>query len=124
MKNSFGLVFLSFYIGVTRATLVPLECYGHVTKDLASIVALPQVLCGSSEHDQMQAVAVGAIVCLPLAFLAHSMVMTWLYPRRTQEGDLRFLESTKYLDPQGKETDAPPPEPPPPAEEAAAEGGG
>ena len=97
LKNSLGLVFLSFYIGVARATLVPLECYDHVSDGRASIVAFPQVLCGSPEHGQMQAVAAAAIVCFPLAFLAHSATMTRMYPRRIQEGDLRFLEATKYL---------------------------
>ena len=66
LKNSLGLVFLSFYIGVARATLVPLECYDHVAEDRASIVAFPQVLCGSPEHGQMQAVAACAIVCFPV----------------------------------------------------------
>ena len=96
LQNSLGLLFASFYIGITRVTLTPFECVGH-PEGRSSLVAFMTVLCGSLDHTRMVVVGVVVLVLFPGCFLAHSAWLTHIYPEKVRQQDLHFLRASAYL---------------------------
>merc|ERR1719409_1451388 len=86
LRNTIGLIFMSFYISVAYVTLTPFRCYPHPEETgKSSLVAYPSVLCGEGSHSAMVAVAVLGTLAFPLAFMTYVLVATRSYEQKVKE---------------------------------------
>jgi len=100
--NSIGEVLIEFYISVTLAIFSPFKCYNHTTDNprtagVKSLAAYPSVICGESEHAQMQLLAVFGILAYPVSTVVITVLATWQHPRSMMKNDIGVLIRCHFL---------------------------
>jgi lysylphosphatidylglycerol synthetase-like protein (DUF2156 family) len=73
LRNSVGLLFMSFFISIAFVAMTPFRCYPHPSATAKmSLVAYPSVLCGEGDHVTMLFIAIAGTLAFPCTFMTYA----------------------------------------------------
>mmetsp|Transcript_10012 Transcript_10012/g.22444 ORF Transcript_10012/g.22444 Transcript_10012/m.22444 type:complete len:1498 (+) Transcript_10012:129-4622(+) len=99
LVNALGTLGTILFISITTAVTAPFACIEH-PNNLWTVRKYPSVVCwgaeGTNEHAVMLVIAIFASL-LPLSFLAISIYMLFILPRKISTGQMSFLKASAFL---------------------------
>jgi len=91
-----GTIFMVFLTPIVNTAISPLQCRLH-PNDLRTVVRFPTIVCGQdAEHDAVLVLAL-VFMILPLGFVTAACYVVYIFPRRMQMLDIRFLHAFAFL---------------------------